>query len=90
MLAKKKEQMSLSSLACPLCSTLVLGNVSNLLSHMRLAHLMDDRTFQCHLQGCQRTFKNFYTFRNHVYAMHNLTQVQTQAAIGKSQCFMYM
>ena len=82
-------EMSLisSSLVCPLCSSLILGNISSLLSHMRLAHLMD-KVFQCNLQGCQRTFKNFYTFRNHVYAMHNLSQEQTHESIAESQCYL--
>ena len=26
------------------------------------------------MQGCQRTFRNFYTFRNHIYSMHSQFQ----------------
>lgn len=32
---------------------------------------------QCGLQGCQRTFRNFHTFRNHIYSMHDVSIIST-------------
>ena len=60
-------------IACSLC-TASFGSVSIFLSHLRLIHA-SEAGFQitCGLQGCQRTFNNFYTYRNHVYSMHDLS-----------------
>lgn len=42
-----------------------------LLFHIKFAHAHEPGfTVQCNLQGCKRTFKNFSTFRNHVYCFH--------------------
>ena len=48
------------------------------LTHLRLIHASEEG-FQipCGLQGCQRTFNNFYTYRNHVYSMHDLSGLDT-------------
>lgn len=55
---------------CPLCGTYA-RNLSQLLVHMRLVHA-GEPGFQvtCGVEGCPRTFRNFLTFRNHVYAIH--------------------
>ena len=29
---------------------------------------------QCNLQGCQRTFRKFGMFRNHVYSVHDMSE----------------
>lgn len=60
-------------ITCPLCMA-CFGSVSIFLSHLRLIHA-SEAGFQisCGLQGCQRTFNNFYTYRNHVYSMHDLS-----------------
>ena len=62
---------------CPLCAT-CFTSVSIFLSHLRLIHA-SEAGFQipCGLQGCQRTFSNFYTYRNHVYSMHDLNSLDT-------------
>ena len=31
---------------------------------------------QCNLQGCSRTFKNFKTYKTHIYAYHNTTSFE--------------
>jgi len=57
---------------CPFCAASA-PSVSRLLAHIRMMHTCDPGFhIQCGLQGCQRTFRNFYTYRNHVYAMHVL------------------
>lgn len=57
---------------CPLCSA-ELGTVSIYLTHVRVAHASEHGFhIQCGLQGCVRTFKNFCTYRNHVYTVHGL------------------
>jgi len=40
------------------------------MTHLRIIHA-DDANFSvsCGLQGCERAFNNFYTYRNHVYAI---------------------
>ena len=49
------------------------SSISVYLSHLRLIHAHEaDFQVPCGLQGCQRTFQNFYTYRNHVYSMHDL------------------
>ena len=59
-------------LKCPLC-TAELGTVSVFLTHLRMIHASDSGfNIPCGLQGCQRTFYNFHTYRNHVYSMHDL------------------
>jgi len=54
------------------------ASVSIFLSHLRLIHA-SEAGFQmsCGLQGCQRTFNNFFTYRNHVYSMHDLSGLDT-------------
>lgn len=57
---------------CPLCGAFC-SSISVYLSHLRLIHA-HEAGFQvsCGLQGCARTFRNFYTYRNHLYSMHDL------------------
>ena len=40
--------------------------------HIRLVHANTDGfLLQCNLQGCRRTFRNFGSYRNHVYTYHD-------------------
>ena len=57
--------------------------MSIFLSHLRLIHA-SEAGFQmsCGLQGCQRTFNNFFTYRNHVYSMHDLSGLDTTSDIA--------
>lgn len=66
-------KLFLRMITCPLW-TASFASVSIFLSHLRLIHA-SEAGFQmsCGLQGCQRTFNNFYTYRNHVYSMHDLS-----------------
>lgn len=62
-------------LKCPLCNA-ELGTVSVFLTHLRVIHASDSAfNITCGLQGCPRTFNNFHTYRNHVYAMHDLADL---------------
>ena len=56
---------------CPCCGQYVRSTMKDLLHHVRLFHA-DEPNFsiQCSWHGCIRTFRNFHTFRNHVYAFH--------------------
>ena len=66
------DSCSQEMITCPLCAASA-ASVSMLLTHIRLVHACDPCFhMQCGLQGCQRTFRNFYTYRNHVYSMHGL------------------
>ena len=48
------------------------------MTHIRLVHA-DDPHFiiQCSFQGCTRTFRKFTVYRNHVYACHDTTVLDT-------------
>ena len=57
---------------CPLCGAFC-SSISVYLSHLRLIHAHEAGfRVPCGIQGCYRTFQNFYTYRNHVYSMHDL------------------
>ncbi len=47
--------------------------------HIRLYHA-DDRNFriQCSLQNCSRTYRNFTTYRNHIYNFHGSVTIDDQ------------
>ena len=63
-------------LICPLChydrtSKLNL-DLPNFLKHIKLFHAHQPSfSITCGLGGCLRTFRNFRTFRDHVYATHS-------------------
>ena len=70
-------------IVCPLCAG---GNsyatVSVFLTHLRMFHANEANfQIQCGLQGCKRTFRNFYTYRNHVYSMHDVNSTSTNQLI---------
>ena len=50
------------------------------MTHIRLIHA-DRPNFliHCNLQGCCRTYTNFLTYRNHVYAFHGTTLSEENA-----------
>ena len=59
-------------LSCQICGALNLPTLSMLLSHIKIMHACEPGfSVQCNLQGCKRTFRNFSTFRNHVYTFHD-------------------
>lgn len=59
---------------CPLCES-QFATVSIFMTHLKLIHSNEPNfCIRCNLEGCQRTFKNFYTYRNHVYSMHSQLQ----------------
>ena len=60
---------------CPLCES-QFATISIFMTHLKLIHSNEPNfNMQCNLQGCQRTFKNFYTYRNHVYSIHSQESV---------------
>lgn len=47
-------------------------NIRMILKHIRLIHADEPHfSVDCTLQGCQRKFRNFHTYRNHIYFFHN-------------------
>ena len=62
---------NMSGLLCPFCGERYEATMTRFLIHVRLYHA-DSPNFsiRCNLQECNREFKNFYTYRNHVYAIH--------------------
>ncbi len=55
---------------CQLCS-FISTSLKDLLKHIRLVHShRAGFRITCCLSGCQRTFRTFGVFRNHVYAYH--------------------
>ena len=65
-------------LTCPICGEAQLSIISELISHIRLFHAGTPGFWlQCNLQGCKRTFTHINTYRNHVYAYHNMSVIET-------------
>ena len=64
-----------SGLACP-CAHLTKKLV-DLLRHIRLLHFGTPgfTSLKCNLDGCQRTFRKFTVFRNHIYQIHSDSQL---------------
>lgn len=61
---------------CVLCG---FATPSVLMTHIRMIHASEAGFhIQCNLQGCMRTFRNFHTYRNHVYSMHDIHAVAEQ------------
>ena len=72
---------------CPLCAS-SSPSVSMLLAHIRLVHACDPGFHvQCGLQGYQRTFHNFYTYRNHVYSIHGWDSITLEATDESTDVF---
>lgn len=56
---------------CPLCGECIALSLRDYLKHVRLVHSdLPHFRIDCRLQGCSKTFKNFHTYRNHMYAFH--------------------
>lgn len=70
---------------CSLCVS-QFSTLPMLLKHIRLVHAdRPDFNLQCNLQGCKRTFKQFSTYRNHIYQRHDLSCFETnQTEVGIS------
>lgn len=60
---------------CSLCAG-QFATLPMLLKHIRLIHA-DKPNFhlQCNLQGCKRTFKQFSTYRNHIYQHDDVSSI---------------
>ena len=67
---------SRSALACPCCAHSEKKLV-DLLRHIRLLHFGTPgfTTLKCNLDGCQRTFRKFTVYRNHIYQIHSDSQL---------------
>lgn len=58
------------------------ATISIFLTHLRMFHANEPGfLIQCGLQDCCRTFKNFHTFRNHIYSMHDLSSLSCNQSI---------
>ena len=68
--------------SCCLCISR-FHSLSLLLTHIRLEHA-DQPNFhiQCHLQGCQRTFKKFTAYRNHIYQYHDTLSLDDEPNVN--------
>ena len=57
---------------CPIGMANQLFKIGEYIKHLRLLHVSQpDFKVTCGINGCQRVYKNFGTFKNHLYAMHN-------------------
>ena len=66
-----RQSVSMSGLLCPFCGDNYEATMTRFLNHVRLYHADSPNfTIGCNLQGCIRSFINFYTYRNHIYAIH--------------------
>ena len=64
------------ALACP-CCVHSAKKVVDLFRHIRLLHFGTPgfTSLKCNLEGCQRTFRKFTVFRNHIYQIHSDSQL---------------
>ena len=54
-------------------------NIRDYLKHVRLFHAHQPNfCISCGVHGCQRTFQNFSTFKNHISDMHELRETLSQ------------
>ncbi len=65
-------------LKCPICCCHRSKDVAAQLKHIRIAHA-DSPNFwiQCDLQNCNRTYRKFTTYRNHIYSYHDTSYTAT-------------
>ena len=58
--------------ACPCCGSFA-KSLSDVLRHVRLMHFGTPgfTTLKCNLEGCQRSFRKYAVFRNHIYEYHS-------------------
>lgn len=65
---------------CPFCCS-AFPIVSKWLKHIRIVHADSPRfSLTCNLDGCKRTYCNFGTFQNHVYASHDVNSIDVLAS----------
>lgn len=79
-------------LVCPICPASLSSltfKLTEYIQHIRLFHSHQPNFFlTCGIRGCQRTFKNFGTFKNHVSSRHSLPRVNNVSDGGcSSLCF---
>lgn len=71
----------MENLTCKLCSAtshLRLQTCKEYLQHIGLFHAYQpDFKVTCGISGCQRTYTNFGTFRNHVYDVHSASTTES-------------
>ncbi len=70
-------------LMCTVCSVYRTNSLSELLSHIRLFHShQPSLSIRCGIGGCQRTFRNFGTFQNHISIYHRMEANPTNIVGG--------
>ena len=66
--------MALCKIKCPLCSSINAEiSVGDYTKHLHIFHASKPGDFKitCGINGCQRVYSNFGTFKNHLYGIHN-------------------
>lgn len=73
----------LAMVVCSLCGS-SFNTISVFLTHLRMFHANEAGFhIQCGLQGCSRTFRNFHTYRNHVYSIHDVSLITTDHVVDE-------
>lgn len=74
------EMSATSGYACLSCGHFV-KSLSDVLRHVRLLHFGTPgfTTLKCNLEGCNRSFKKYAVFRNHIYEYHS-NKIETGGA----------
>lgn len=75
----------MNRLECPSCGEYQGKSLSDLIRHVQLIHA--DRSFSVRCTGCGRNklFKNFYTWRDHMYSHHGESEPQKQRVPGPAE-----
>ena len=63
--------MSMSKSICWICYKVASPTLKGVVRHMATVHAHDPRFFVCYgIQGCARTYSNFFSFMKHLYRKH--------------------
>jgi len=75
----------MNRLECPCCGEYQGKNLADIICRVRLIHA--DRAFSVRCRGCGRNklYKNFYTWRDHMYSHHCESEPQKQPVPGPSE-----
>ena len=73
-----KHHTEMNCLECPCCGEYQGKSLGNLIRHVRLIHA--DRAFSVRCRGYVRDklFKNFYTWRDHMYSYHGESELEKE------------
>jgi hypothetical protein len=61
-----------SKFRCPLCSSFGADKFTSVLSHIQCVHSWDPHfSIACGVDGCQVTYRNFHSYKSHLYRKHS-------------------